>query len=53
MLRKWFIGRLLYWLVSWVFLADVLLEILTFGILDLNPWVERTHRWLEEREERS
>lgn len=53
MLKSWFMDRLFYWLVCWVFLADVLLEIATLGVLDLDPWVERSHRWLEEREERS
>ena len=52
MLKSWFTDRLCYWIVCWVFLADVLLEICTFGVLDLDPWVERSHRWLKEREDK-
>jgi hypothetical protein len=36
-----------YWLTRWVVLADVLIEIVTLGLLDLGPAVELTADWLE------
>jgi hypothetical protein len=42
-MKTWLYHRACYWLLAWVFLADALLEILTFGILDLTPCVEQLH----------
>jgi hypothetical protein len=36
-----------YWLTRWVVLADVLIEIVTLGLLDMGPAVELTADWLE------
>jgi len=43
--------RFCYWLVCWVFLADVLVEIVTFTVFDLKRLTNRAQAWLAKEEE--
>jgi hypothetical protein len=41
--------RFYAWLVEWVFLADDVVQLLTFTVFDLGPSVERSHEWMIRR----